>query len=195
MTTRRGGGKESVAFISLSFTDDSNSIRIGKLGPLGETLETAATEYKMKWDRAKHWKNELHVGVNLNGRKPCRFRTGRAMAAFNVIRRLTRPPSEVNRKVVIGQLIPILTYGSETPLEESSRLAVRMARWVAMGYQGSSRTKIEDITGTSQLGVLMYGKRVRWAVSAYWRDELELRSRAERILREELGGEEDVALI
>ena len=37
-------------------------------------------------------------------------------------------------------------------------------------------------------------KRVRWAASVYARDEAELRPRAERILREELGREEDVVL-
>ena len=42
--------------------------------------------------------------------------------------------------------------------------------------------------------VLVHSKRVRWAASVYARDKPELRPRTERILREELVGEEDVIL-
>ena len=80
----------------------------------------------------------------------------------------------------------------ETPREESSRLAARFSRWVAMGYQGSSKQKIEDIVGIGQLEALTHRKRVRWAASVYARNEPELGPRVERILREELG--EDVTL-
>jgi len=55
----------------------------------------------------------------LNRKKHWKFRTGRAEAAFNLIRRLTRLPPEEKRKVVIGQLLPILAYhpssGSGSP--------------------------------------------------------------------------------
>jgi len=63
-----------------------------------------------------------------------------------------------------------------------------------MGYQGSNENKIEDITGIGKLETLTHRKRIRWAASVYARNELELRPRAERILREELGEEEDVIL-
>ena len=135
--------------------------------------------------------------MNINGKKHWKFRTGRAEAAFNIIRRLTRLPPEEKRKVVVGQLIPILTYGSELhqkPPEEARRLGRKLARWVAMGYQGSNENKIKHITGIGKLETLTRTKRVRWAASVYARDEPELRPRAERILREELGGEEDVIL-
>jgi len=86
----------------------------------------------------------------------------------------------------------MLTYGSELhtdPSEEASRLAGRMARWICMGYKGSSRQKVEEITGIAQLEVMTHRKRVRWAASVYGRHEPELRPIAERILREELGDE------
>jgi len=54
-----------------------------------------------------------------------------------MIRRLTRLPLEEKKKVVIGQLLPMLTYGSELhqyQTEEAARLARRFARWVALGY-------------------------------------------------------------
>ena len=139
---------------------------------------------------AKDWKNKVHLGVNLNARKHWKFRTGRAEAAFNIVRRLSRLPPEEKRKVVIGKLLPILTYGSElhtTPSEEGSRLAARMSRWVVMGYQGSSRRKVEELTGIGQLEELTHRKRVRWAASVYARNEPELLPRAKRILEEELG--------
>ena len=198
MNTRRGaGGRGERVFAPLSYIDDVNSVRVGPPGPMDEALETAAAEFRLQWDRSKDWKNGVHLGVDMRERRHWKFRTGRAEAAFNVIRRLTRLPPEEKRKVVIGQLLPILTYGSElhqNQTEEAARLVRRLARWVAMGYQGSNEDKIEDITGISKLEVLVHRKRVRWAASVYARNETELRPRAERILREELGGEEDVVL-
>jgi len=164
---------------------------------MDEALESAARDFHLQWDRTKDWKNGVHLGVNINGKKHWKFRTGRAEAAFNMIRRLTRLPPEEKRKIVVGQLIPILIYGSELhqePPEEAKRLLRKLARWVAMGYQGSNENKIEDITGIGKLESLTHAKRVRWAASVYAREEAELRPRAERILREELGGEEDVTL-
>jgi len=183
-----GENRHKNRFIPVSYIDDVNSVRVGKKEPMDEALEEATSKYRLKWDRSKDWKNEVHLGVNLNGKKHWKFRTGRAEAAFNTIRRLTRLPPEEKRKVVIGQLLPILTYGAElytTPSEEGSRLAARMARWVVMGYKGSSRRKVEEICGIGQLGK----KRIRWAASVYARNEPELRARARRILEEELGEE------
>jgi len=197
MSTRGGGGKGGRGFAPLSYIDDVNSVRVGPLGPMDEVLEATARDFHVQWDRSKDWKNGVHLGVDLRGKKHWKFRTGRAEAAFNVIRRLTRLPPEEKRKVVIGKLLPILTYGSELhqhPTEEASRLVRRVARWVAMGYQGSNEDKIEDETGIGKLEVLTHRKRVRWAASVYARDEPELRPIAERILREELEREEDVIL-
>ena len=56
-----------------------------------------------------------------------------------------------------------------------------------MGYKGSSRRKVSDIVGIEALEVLMSRKRTRWTASVYGRHEPELRPRAERILREEIG--------
>ena len=164
---------------------------------MDEVLESTATAFHLRWDRTKDWKNGVHQGVNMNEKRHWKFRTGRAEAAFNVVRRLTRLPPKEKRKVVVGQLIPILTYGSElhqNPPEEAKRLGRRLARWVELGYQGSNENNIEDITGIGKLEVLTRTKRIRWAASVFARNEPELRPRAERILREELGTEEDVVL-
>ena len=198
METRGKKQERERTFIPLSYIDDVNSVRVGGPRQMDEALESAAEEYRLQWDRSKDWKNGVHLGVNMNAKKHWKFRIGRAEAAFNAIRRLSRLPPEEKRMVVVGQLIPILTYGSELhqePPEEAKRLVRRFARWVAMGYKGSSENKIEDITGIGKLEALTRIKRVRWAASVYARNEPELRPRAERILREELGGEEDVTLI
>jgi len=198
METRGKKQERERTFIPLSYIDDVNSVRVGGPRKMDEALESAAKEYRLQWFRSKDWKNGVHLGVNINAKKHWKFRVGRAEAAFNAIRRLSRLPSEEKRMVVVGQLIPILTYGShlhQELSEEAKRLARRFARWVAMGYKGSSENKIEDITGIGKLEVLTRIKRVRWAASVYARNEPELRPRAERILREELGGEEDVTLI
>ena len=111
-------------------------MRVGKIGPMDDALEEAATRYRLRWDRSKDWTNSVYLGVDMNARRHWKFRTGRATAAFNIVRRLTRLPPE-KRRVVIGQLLPILTCGAElhnTPSEEGSRLATRLSRWVAMGY-------------------------------------------------------------
>ena len=128
----------------------------------------------------------------MNAKKHWKFRTSRAEAAFNGIRRLTRLNPQGKRKIVVGQLLPTLTYGSELhtqPPEEAERLAGKMLRWICMGFKGSSRQKIEDIVGITRLEELTHRKRVRWAASVYSREEPELRPMAERILKEELGDE------
>jgi len=199
MSTRRelGGTRRGGTFIPLSYIDDVNSIRVGNPRQMDKALESAAKEFNLQWDRSKDWKNEVHLEVDINGRKHWKYRTGRAEAAFNMIRRLTRLPPEEKRKIVVGQLIPILTYGSELHQklpEEARRMARKFARWIVMGYKGSNENKIEDLTAIGRLESLTRIKRVRWAASVYARNEPELRPCAERILREELGEEEDVVL-
>jgi len=86
------------------------------------------------------------------------------LAAFNGIRRLTRLPPEENRKIAIGQLQPALTYGPELhhqPTEAGARLAARIARWMVIGYQGSSRWKIGKLAGIDSLEVLTSRERLR----------------------------------
>ena len=54
------------AFESLQFIDYYNSIVRGNVKDMEKTLERAAEEFKLKWDRSKDWKNEIHLGVNLD---------------------------------------------------------------------------------------------------------------------------------
>lgn len=58
-----------------------------------------------------------------------------------------------------------------------------------MAYRGSNREKVSQITGIGELEALTRRKRLRWAARIYGKHEPELRPRAERILREELGDE------
>jgi len=145
---------------------------------MDEALQKAGSQYRLQWDRSKDWKNRVHLGVNLNRGRYWKFRVGRTLAAFNAIKGLTKLPPEAKRKVVIGQLLPTFMYGSELHselTEQGTRLAATMARWLAMGYKGSSRRKIEDITGIEALEVLTRRKRTRWAASVYGRHEPKLR--------------------
>jgi len=117
------------------------------------------------------------LGVSLNARKYWKFRTGSPGAAFNIVRRLSRLPPEEKWKVVIGKLLPILMYGSElhtTPLEEGSRLSARMSKWVVMRYQGSSRGKIEELSGIEPLVKITCKKRIRWAACVHARNKPDL---------------------
>jgi len=137
MNTRRGN-KGTRVFAPLSYIDDVNSVRVGPLGPMDKALESAAAEFHLQWDRTKDWKNGVHLRVDIKEKRHWKVRTGRAEAVFNMIRSLKRLPPEEKRKLVIGQLFPILTYGSEldqNPTEEATRLARKFSRWV---YYGSA---------------------------------------------------------
>jgi len=106
--TRRGR-----SFIPLSYIYDVNSVGVGKACPMDEALEETSSRYRVRWDRLKDWKNGIHLGVNLNGKKHWTCRTGRAVVAFNLVKRLSCLPPQEKSSIVIGQLLPILTYGSE----------------------------------------------------------------------------------
>lgn len=124
-------------FIPLSYIDEVNSVKVGRVASVDKALWEAIQKYRLTWNRSKDRKDEVHLLVNLNEKRHCKFRTGRAMAAFNGVKRLRRLNLERKWKIGIVQLLPTLTYGSELqtePLEEVSRLAGRMARWVCMGY-------------------------------------------------------------
>ena len=94
---------------------------------LDKCLQEAAENWGMEWDKDKEWKDGIHLGINLHKRKHQEYRTQKTRAAWGMIRRLTRLPPKEKAKVVVGQLLPMLLYGHNTPWEEGARL---VARWV-----------------------------------------------------------------
>ena len=76
----RGNARQTPAksFDSLQFIDDCNSIVHGNIKDMDRALQQAALEFKLKWDRSKHWKN---LGVNIDRKNTRssgkRKRTGR----------------------------------------------------------------------------------------------------------------------
>lgn len=96
-------------------------------------------------DKSKNWKNEIHLGVNLDARRHHKYRESKARAMWELVRRLTRLPSREKRKIIVSQIIPILTYGAElhhTPTESAKRLASECHQWIAGGYRGGSRERL-----------------------------------------------------
>ena len=163
---------------------------------MDKCLGEAAESMGMEWDKDKEWKDGIHLGVNLNRRKHQKYRTQKTRAVWGMIRSLTRLLPREKAKVVVGQLLPMLLYGAElhdTPWEEGARLVGEMSRWAVGGYRGSSRERIEALTGIVQLERQMVVKKVRWAGSVYGRHIPVLRRRAEGILREYLDEEVDLA--
>jgi len=70
-----------------------------------------------------------------------KYRTQKARAAWEMIRRLSRLPALGQRKIVTQQILPILTYGCELypePSEEQRRLAGEIQRWVVGAYRGAT---------------------------------------------------------
>ena len=99
------------------------------------------------------------------------------------------PSSTVGkRKIAVHQILLILTYSCE----QQHRLAAELQRWVVGAYRGINAMKVEELTGIADLQRLMQNKRIRWAATIYGRHMLELRGKAEQILREFL--EEDMVL-
>jgi len=62
--------------------------------------------WSRQWDRGKDWVDEVHLGVNLNSHRHWKFKTRKASAVFDAVRRLTRLPPEAKRKVIIGEVLP-----------------------------------------------------------------------------------------
>lgn len=56
-------------FTPISYIDDVNSIRVGKPKNMDKALEGVSQKYKLTWDRSKDWKDKVHLGVNLNGKR------------------------------------------------------------------------------------------------------------------------------
>jgi len=123
------------------------------------------------------------------------YRTQKAKAAWDMVRRLSNLGADKKRRVVTQQILPILTYGCELyhePSEQQGRLAAECQQWVVGAYPGSNGVKVEELTGISDLARMMMCKRIRWAASVYGRHIPELREIAEPILREWV--EEDAEL-
>ena len=152
---------------------------------MDRALGQAAEEFKLQWDWSKDWKNEVHFGVNLNRGKHQKYREKKANAAFMLIRRLSRLPRKEKKKIVVSQLLPILTYGAvlySVPTEKGKAMAAEWNRFITGGWRGSSRQRLADITGIMELEQAMERKRIWWAASIYERGVTELREVAQRIL-------------
>ena len=80
----------------------------------------------------------------------------------------------------------LMTYGAELHNMPSKRGEVYAAQWnrfIAGVWKWSSRERIADIVGITELGEAMKRKRIRWAASTYERGIEELRGMAEVILK------------
>lgn len=87
-------------------------------------------------------------------RRHQRYRTQKARAAWEIVRWLGRLPAREQRKIVVQQILPILTYGCEIypePSEQQQRLVAEMRRWMIGAYQDSRATKVEWLTGIAGL--------------------------------------------
>jgi len=182
----------------LSFIDDVNGVRVGGEKELDEALTSAAEAAGVRWDRDKDWRGNKgrHLGVVMQDqRRHRKYRSQKAKAAWEVVKRLSKLPAKGKRSILTQQLLPILTYGSELypePSEQQRRLAYEMYRWVVGAYQGSRADKVHALVGLGDVGVIMANKRIRWAASVYARCMPELREIAEPILRGAIGEEEEL---
>jgi len=96
------------------------------------------------------------------------------MAAWAIVRRLSRLPPRGKRKIVAQQLLPILTYGCElypTPSEQQRRLANGIYGWTVGAYKESRADKVQELRGlnANDVGIVMANKRIRWAATLYGR--------------------------
>ena len=200
--TQRGGRelrRERVKqYWPLSFIDDVNGVCIGSEKVVDKALGEAGREAGIRWDTEKNWKGNKrkHLGVVIGDQaRHQKYRTQKARAAWNMVRRLSKLCPGGKRKIITQQILPILTYGCELhyePSEQQRRLAAECQRWVVGAYAGSNGVKVEELTGISGLARMMMCKRIRWAASVYARHMPELREIAEPILREWI--EEDTVL-
>jgi len=177
---------------------DVNGVCIGSEKEIDRALKEAGEEAGIRWDKEKNWrgKHGRHLGVVMGDqRRHQKYRTQKARAAWSMVRRLSKLAAPGKRRIITQQILPILTYGCELyhePSEQQQRLAAECQRWVVGAYPGSSKEKVEALTGIGELGKIMKCKRIRWAASVYGRHLPELREIAEPILREEV--EEDAEL-
>ena len=161
-------------------------MRVGDKKAMDQCLGKAATQWGMEWDRNKDWCNGVHLGVNLDKRKHQKYRTQKARAMWNMVKRLTRLPPKEKAQLVVSQIILILTYGAELhdiPWE-GGRLLGEITRWVPGAWRGgSSRERVAELAGIEELETQVLVKKLRWAASVYARDLPILRKRAEKIQR------------
>jgi len=182
----------------LSFIDDVNGVNVGGEKEVDEALIEAGNEAGIRWDREKNWKGKhgKHLGVIMGDqRRHQKYRTQRAKAAWDMVRRLGKLAAISKRRIITQQILPILTYGCELyvePSEQQRRLAAECQRWVVGAYRGSNGRKVAELTGIGELGNVMLCKRIRWAASVYARNIPALREIAEPIIREWV--EEDAEL-
>jgi len=197
---QRPGGRElrrerRESYWPLSYIDDVNGVRIGGEEEMDEALTAAAEAAGVRWDHDKDWRGNRgkHLGVVMQDqRRHQKYRSQKAKAAWEVVRRLSRMPAEGKRKILTQQLLPILTYRCELypdPSEQQRRLANELYRWVVGAYPGSRADKVQALVGLQDIGVIMLNKRIRWAASVYARHMPELRAIAEPILRKAVGEE------
>ena len=176
----------------MSFVDDCNSIRIGSKKEMDECFNEAAEEWGLSWDKGKVWKDAVHLGANIDRRKHQKYRTSRARAMWEMVKRLTRLHPKEKAQIVVGQILPTLLYEAElhdTPWEEGQRLLREMRRWITGAYRGSSSERLQKITGIEGLEKQMLVKKVRWAASVYGRSIPILRKKEEEILKEHTKGQ------
>jgi len=182
----------------LSFIDDVNGVCVGNEKEVDEALKEAGDEAGIRWDGEKNWrgKHGKHLGVTMGDqRRHQKYRSEKAKAAWSLVRNLSKLAAPAKRRVVVQQILPILTYGCELyhePSEQQQRLAAECQRWVVGAYRGSHKSKVEELTGIGELGRVMLCKRVRWAASVYGRNIPVLREIAEPILKKWV--EEDAEL-
>lgn len=55
----------------------------------------------------------MHLCVDVDKRKHQKYRTQKATAMWNVIKKLTRLLPEEKAQIIVSQILPILTYGAE----------------------------------------------------------------------------------
>jgi len=197
LASRIGGrklrGERRRSYWPLSFIDDVNGVRVGGEREMDEALAEAGREAGIKWGREKDWRGNKskHLGVVMQDqRRHQKYRSKKAKAAWDIIRRLSRLPALGKRKILTQQLLPILTYGCELypdPSEQQERLTYEMYRWTVGGYPGSRKDKLQALVGLGGIKEIMQNKRIRWAASVYARDIPELRTIAEPILVDILG--------
>jgi len=148
-----------------------------------------------RWDRDKNWRGNKgrHLGVVMQDqRRHQKYRSQKAKAVWEVVKRLSKLPAKGKRAILTQQLLPILTYGSALypePSEQQRRLANDMYRWVVGAYPGSRTDKVQALVGLKDIGAIMMSMMIRWAASVYARHMPELREIAEPILREAIGEE------
>jgi len=174
----------------LSFIDDVNGVCVGGEREIDRALEEAGNDAGIRWDREKNWrgKHGKHLGVIMGDqRRHQKYRTQRAKAAWDMVRRLSKLAAIGKRRIITQQILPILTYGCELyaePSEQQQRLAAECQRWVVGAYAGSNGRKVAELTGIGELGQVMIRKRIRWAASVYGRNIPALREIAEPIIRD-----------